>query len=165
MNVLIPSPIALKGHIKVELIKKNGVYRKLYDGKNTIQSGIAEGFRDMLDTAVVDIAMNSLFANDDVQPGSTEDGNDGIVVGATSPLPQTFLTTITTSETPANTYGKKWRGEIEFSDSRQISSVVLGHDYFDGTTVAFNTAYALYTAISQAVAASDRMVFNWEIYI
>lgn len=159
--------IELKGHTEIWLFRRNGEEKLICDRHNTIGGGIKAGFAEAMhpDTSIPNFAIDDLFDDSEVSDGSTQDGKDGIAL--TFGTITDCQSMITTSVTPDNTYGKKWRGEVQFSTSHSnVSGARLGHDFGDfGSSLWFDYLFAQQTFSYEEVEVSDRIVVNWEIYL
>lgn len=155
--------VTLQGHTEIVLIKRDGSIITVLDEINSIGSGVAEYLAESMNptTTVPDYAIDDLFTNDGILTGGSQDGKDGISVYDSTDT----LSTITTSETPSNTYAKKWKGEITFGSSLTVYSAWLGQGY-NGSSASniFDYVFASQIGINEAVQASDTMVINWELY-
>lgn len=161
---MIREKVGLKGHTKIWIEKTSGVIVPVCNRCNTIEGNIREFFADAMHSSgsLPNIALDDLFTSDNEEVGGSEDGNDGIVVATDNKQ----FTTITTTMSAENTYGKKWRGDIQFDASHSIVKATLGHDYGGDSIVSyFDSTYATQSISEGDVQTSDRMIIEWEIYL
>lgn len=152
----------MKGKVEVVGVVTHYINgKKVFVKRNTISADLFGYFRDSMDT-VVDKAINALFSAAEVAPGGAQDGNDGLAMFDDDAA--SWLTFDTVTQTPVETYGKKWRGTVTTSQARTITQVALGHSYEAGSP-PFDTTYGSQTFAGLALQSGATYQVDYEIYV
>jgi hypothetical protein len=142
--------------------------------------------------ANIDRGLNDLFTVSDISSANYNIYNqatvnasfaakDGILIAAgesSSSFAQGIYAMITTSQTAANTYGRKWRGTFTATGARSIRTAALGNavkgnttgdvlasESWDGDDGYFATTFAKQTFQTITLSSGDVLTIDWEIYI
>lgn len=149
----------------MKLVGKVSIYKNgklIEESENTIHDNLKAYFRDLMDSPS-DQAINALFTNDGVAHGGGtggQDAKDGILINQGS-----WVTTITTTLTENNAYGKRWKGEYTNNSgvSQTVTAFRIGHNFNgDGT---FEYRYATYNPADFTLQDQDSVIIEWEVYI
>jgi len=169
----IKETFQLRGHTR---IWKND--ELIFDKHNAIIPGTGTtsptGLKAYLAQALgapVDRAINDLMGTGDSDltssgnPMATKDGilvmgNSGDYGNATTPV----RSMLTTSITPTQTFGRKWRGVLTAAGPREFGYAVLGHSA-RSPEGDFTTAFANQSFTTITLATSDTLTIEWEVYI
>lgn len=157
--------VKLNGMLQMFRVNPDGSRLCLFEDHNEIRSGYAEYAINRLVNQNVNHAIDTLFTDDNLSwssPGS-QDGRDGIVCGEQS---VTYLTTITTNITSIHSFGERWKGDITFDGAQTVDRVALGHGFTSGPSAeGFDALLASRSIPTESMQSSDRIIFEWELYI
>jgi len=153
-----------------------GTPELLVDKHNTIEASLKKEMADSLDAESFTTGLmpsGELFTNDNERYGGSEDGKDGIVIlrdqtdGGALDAAYTMTTTYITAN---QTYGKRFKGVITFSESITVDSAVLGAAFRGeslppaGADGHFALNYATNSFTPVNVQQSDKIIIEWELY-
>nr|BDD48086.1 hypothetical protein 2 [Balneolaceae bacterium] len=167
----------MAGDFKMWIIRGGkGAPELLVDKHNTIEPSLKEKMADALDGETFSFGLlpsAELFTDDNQRYGGTEDGSDGIVIlrdqadGGNLDAAYTMTTTYITAN---QTYGKRFKGVITFSESITVDAAVLGAGFRGeslpppGADGHFALNFATNTFTPEQVQQSDKIIIEWELY-
>jgi len=157
---------------QAEKILLGGRITEWLDGKllgsmpNAIQPALVTYLADCMDQDINKAVDDYFTTNDPQSPG----GGDGIVLQTDNATIIEWLPMITVSESPINTYGKKWRGVYTNASGSPVTieQMHLGHNasFPGGSDNSFGTHYSSKVR-SEALVIPDGGQYElaWEVYL